>query len=105
MQERFTKYFWDGRNNLSPQFILRRLLEYASIPDLIHYPFSEVKMHFDEIPLEKLWTGEERKLYLKGIKPFIADSSSWAEAHMKMVEHFTKNFHFTVNDEQISEVK
>ena len=32
------KYFWDGTQNLSEDFIIRRLLEYAAFPDLLDIP-------------------------------------------------------------------
>lgn len=57
MQDRFKKYFWDGTTGWSEAYILRRILEAASFPDLIHYPFDKVKRHFDEIDIGKLRTG------------------------------------------------
>ena len=105
MQERFRKYFWDGKEGWSEEGELRRILEYASFEDMIHYPFEKLKAHISKLNLPKLWTAEYRKEYLQNIVPFIANSNSWEEAHMKMVVHFAKNFHFTISDEQASEVK
>lgn len=97
MHERYLKYFWDTGSPidiadkikaislLSSAYRLRRILEYASFPDLIKYPFEEVKSYMDNIPLDRLWTGEERKNFLKSLKPYIAQTSSWEEAIWSML--------------------
>jgi hypothetical protein len=43
MQKNMDKYFWDGKQNISGEYKLKRILEYASFPDLIAYPVEELK--------------------------------------------------------------
>ena len=93
MHERYKKYFWDGKTGWSDDFILRRIIEYASFPDLIKYPFEEVKKYIDAIPLNKLWTGEKRKKFMQYIKPYVHQSNSWDEAIHKMLEPAFENLH------------
>ena len=50
------KYFWDGSENLSTRFKVRRMIEYASFPDMINFPFEEFKEGIEKIDLEKLRT-------------------------------------------------
>ncbi|HMV44116.1 MAG TPA: hypothetical protein PK079_03180 [Leptospiraceae bacterium] len=88
MQKRFHKYFWDGLENWSPEFQLRRIIEYASFPDLIQYPFEEVKENLSKIRLEKLRTGENRKELIIKLSPFVSQASSWEEAIWKMIEYY-----------------
>jgi hypothetical protein len=88
MQKRFHKYFWDGLENWSPEFILRRIIEYASFPDLINYPFEEVKENLFKIPLQRLRTGELRKEFIIRLAPFVKDSNTWEEAIWAMFEFY-----------------
>lgn len=90
MQERFLKYFWDGIENTSPEFQLRRIIEYASFPDLIKYPFSEAKESISKINLETLRTGEERKELIQKLAPFIPIANDWEDAIWKMIAHYRK---------------
>lgn len=85
MQKRFHKYFWDGLENWSKDYQLRRIIEYASFPDLINYPFEEVKTNLPKIPLDKLRTGELRKEFIIKLYPFVRNSNSWEDAILKMV--------------------
>jgi hypothetical protein len=77
MQKRLSKYFWDGDQNLSGEFKLKRILEYASFPDLIHYPFEELKKYFNTIDLNRLRTSEKRKQFLNSIQPYLKDAHDW----------------------------
>jgi len=86
MHERYHKYFWDGKDGWPSHYQLRRIIEYASFPDLIKYPFGEVKLHIDKLNLEKLWTGEKRKQFMIFLKPYIYKSDSWEEAIRKMID-------------------
>jgi len=85
MQKKHLKYFWDGTNNISEEFEVRRIFEYASFPDLIQFPFNKIKQNIDKIYLEKLRTGEKRKKILILLKPFIHASNSWDEAISQFV--------------------
>jgi hypothetical protein len=93
MHDRFRKYFWDGDTNWSPTFILKRILEYASFPDLIKYPFDEVKQHLPSINLHQLRTGETRKQYLITLAPYIPNAQSWEEAIWAMLDDLYFNKH------------
>jgi len=80
MQKILDKYFWDGKNNLSESFILKRILEYAHFPDLLRSSYDLLKDHIDEIDLDKLRTSPKRILFIKMILPYIKTSSGWEEA-------------------------
>jgi hypothetical protein len=86
MQDRYNQYFWDGKTGWSNEFRFRRILEYASFPDLIHYPFDDVKKYIDKIRIQSLWTGKLRKEFITHLKPYIQTSDSWEEAIQKMLE-------------------
>ncbi|MBI4648771.1 MAG: hypothetical protein HY738_19830 [Bacteroidia bacterium] len=86
MQRRYHKYFWDSKDGWSDCYILPRIIESASFPDLISYPFDEVKKYIDKIPLHKLWTGEKRKHFMIVLKPYIHISTSWEEAIQKLMD-------------------
>ena len=90
MHEIFHKYFWNGKENISPDYQLRRIIEYASFDDLIKYSFDEVKLYIDKINLEKLWTGETRKMFMIHLKPYIKQSNTWEEAIKKMTNDALK---------------
>ena len=77
MQKNLSKYFWDGAENYSGEFRLRRILEYASFPDLISYPFEELKQYLPKIDIERLRTAEKRKQFLKRIAPLLEQAQSW----------------------------
>jgi hypothetical protein len=86
MHSALDKYFWDGKEGLSGEFKLRRIIEYASFPDLIKYPFDEVKKYINRINPDKLWTGEERKRFIRLIMPYVEKSDSWEEAVFTMID-------------------
>jgi len=66
MQERFNKYFWDGGADCcSGAYKLRRIIEYASFPDLIEYPFTEVKQYLSQIDLQSLRTSQSRVEFMQ----------------------------------------
>ena len=62
------KYFWDQTLNASTHFKTKRLLEYASFPDLLKVPFEQIRKEIPLMDLEKLRTGEKRIAFLKKIK-------------------------------------
>ncbi len=86
MQNALDKYFWDGKEGFSGEFKLRRMIEYASFPDLIKYPFDEVKKYIKHLNPDRLQTGEERKRFIRLLLPYIEESDSWEEAVFAMVE-------------------
>jgi len=85
LDKRLNKYFWDGQTNLSESFILRRIIEYASFPDLLLYPFDRLKNNISSINIDRLRTSEKRKEFIKLLSPYIELSETWDEAVMKMV--------------------
>ena len=91
MHSNLKKYFWDGSiDSFSPRFRLCRVIEYASFPDLLKYPFKEVKNLIDQIPIERLRIGENRKKFLIYIKPYLQRSDSWDEAIKRYVKDALK---------------
>ena len=88
MQKRFHKYFWDGLENWGGDYELRRIIEYASFPDLINYPFLEVQANINKLQLAKLRTGESRKEFITKLAPFVSSANSWEDAIWKMIEHY-----------------
>jgi len=85
LNKRLDKYFWDGQSNLSEPFILRRIIEYASFPDLLLYPFEQLKCHMSSIQIDRLRTSEKRKEFFRLLCPYIDHSDTWDEAVMKML--------------------
>jgi len=86
MHKALDKYFWDGKEGFSGEFRLRRIIEYASFSDLIKYPFDEVKKYINRLNPDRLWTGEERKRFIRLLLPYIEKSESWEEAVFAMVD-------------------
>lgn len=75
------KYFWDGASDsFSEEFQLKRLIEYASFPDLLKTPFDLVLRNIDKIDLSKLKTNKSRIELLSLLKYYITRSDSWDEA-------------------------
>ena len=91
MQKRFHKYFWDGDQNLSDEFKLIRILEYASFPDLIAYSFEELKKYLPDMNFDRLRTSEKRIGFLKVIRPFLVHSNNWDELFDNLIE-WRRNF-------------
>jgi hypothetical protein len=79
------KYFWDGSENLTTRFKVKRMIEYGSFSDMINFPFKEFQEGFDKIDPEKLRTSEKRKKFIIMAKPYIAGSQSWEEIVEKMI--------------------
>lgn len=78
MHERFKKYFWDGGSECcSGAYRLQRIIEYASFPDLIQYPFSEVKQNLAQIDLTKLRTSQSRIDFMQLILGKITTINTW----------------------------
>ena len=73
------KYFWDHSENASPPYKLRRIIEYASFPDLVKYPYEEVKENLPLLDISKLRTAEDRKKLMAHLQPLAAKADSWDE--------------------------
>ena len=86
--KRFHKYFWDGMENWGSDYELCRIIEYASFPDLIHYPYNEVQANIDKLPLSKLRTSEERKEFITRLAPLFLSPIPWEDAIWKMIDHY-----------------
>lgn len=80
------KYFWDGKENTSGAYRLRRMLEYASFPDLIAYPFEELRKYLDTIQVDRLRTSEKRKAFIKLIQPLVPQSESWDDVFDRILD-------------------
>jgi hypothetical protein len=78
-------YFWDGSENLSTRFKVQRMIEYASFPDMINFPFEEFKEGIKAIDPEKLRTSEKRKKFIIMAKPHLLTSQKWEEVVEKMI--------------------
>lgn len=90
MQKIFHKYFWDGIENWSPEFELRRIIEYANFPDLIKYPYLDLKENLFKLNLENLRTGKKRKELIIRMSPFVQEANSWEEAIWAMIHFYRK---------------
>ena len=86
MQKSMDKYFWDGKQNISGEYRLKRILEYASFPDLIAYPVRELKKYLYAINIDELRTSQKRKTFIKLIMPFVSQSQSWDDIINRMIE-------------------
>ncbi|HLP46721.1 MAG TPA: hypothetical protein VK469_12265 [Candidatus Kapabacteria bacterium] len=73
------KYFWDHTRNASDVFKLKRLLEYASFPDLLKIPFEFVKANINRLDPETLRTSQMRRRFIKEIQANIQTSNTWDE--------------------------
>ena len=78
-------YFWDGSENISLRCKVQRIIEYASFPDMINFPFKEFQAGFAAIDPEKLRTSEKRKKFIQMAQPYIASSQCWEEIVEKMI--------------------
>ncbi len=86
MPRNMDKYFWDGKQNISGEYKLKRILEYASFHDLIAYPVCELKRYLYAINIDKLRTSQKRKTFIKLIMPFVSQSQSWDEIINRMIK-------------------
>jgi len=89
MQEMFYKFFWSGKNidELSAKERLTRIVEYADFPHLIHYPYLEFKENIFLLNIDKLWTDEVRKKFIKAILPYVKFSNSWDELLKSFIQN------------------
>ena len=90
MQKLTDKYFWDGLN-ISDQFALRRMSEYAAFPDILRIPFDKLKDGLLQIDLGSLRTDERRIEFIRVIRPHLKAATSLEEAVFKMVGDYFAN--------------
>lgn len=88
MQNVDNKYFWDGHQNLSDAFIIKRILEYAAFPELLKLPFDKLKEYLLHHDPDRLRTSEKRKQFLKVILPYLETASSLEEAVFQVIEQY-----------------
>jgi len=84
MQEKCKKYFWDGQENFTGPARLQRIIEYASFPDFIAYPFEEFKSNIVKININRLRTSENRKKLIKLALSHLDSCKSWEEVISKL---------------------
>ena len=80
------KYFWDGDGSISEAYKLKRILEYASPPDLITYPVEDLKKYLPAIHVDGLRTGPQRKEFIALIMPFLSDAQSWEDMIHRLIK-------------------
>lgn len=91
MHERFNKYFWDGgAASCSEVFRLRRIIEYASFPDLIHYPYPLFSQYVQTLELDKLRTSTPRRELVKLLAQKAGNATNWEEAFNLIVGQLAK---------------
>jgi hypothetical protein len=96
MQKRFEKYFWDGKpDDFSATYRVKRIIEYASFPDLIQYNFEELKSQLLLIDLHKLRTSPIRREFIIKVQPYLNASQNWEQALRLMIQPF---FDYTDKD-------
>ena len=79
------KYFWDGTLKISEEHKLRRLLEYASFPDLIAYPFENLHKYLPAVNIDRLRTSQKRKDFIKLILPHLPYSHTWDDVINRLI--------------------
>lgn len=87
MQNVSNKYFWDGAQNLTDEFVVRRMLEYAAFPDLVKLSFETLKTCLRRIDPDQLRTSEKRKRFLKLIRPYLEPADSLEDAVLQLINH------------------
>lgn len=78
------KYLWDGKENLSDDFLIRRMIEYASFPELIKIPARLVYRFLTKNGFSRLRCDNTRKKYLELILPYIKETDDWQTATISM---------------------
>lgn len=84
MPKSLDRYFWDHTQNASDAFKLRRLVEYASFPDLIKIPFDFVKTNIHQINPAQLRTSATRVRFIGKVKEVMVDCDTWDDAVYKI---------------------
>lgn len=86
MRKSMDKYFWDGNVNISGEYKLKRILEYASFPDLIAYPIEDMEKYLPTINIDGLRTSQKRKTFIKLIMPLISESQNWDDIVNRLIK-------------------
>ncbi len=86
MPSKLDKYFWDGEDSISEEYKLKRILEYASSPDLITYPVEDLKKVFPAGDIAGLRTSSQRKEFIALIMPFLSDAQSWEDMIHRLIK-------------------
>jgi len=79
------KYLWDGKENMSDSFLIRRMIEYASFSDLIKMPTDAVCDFMSKFNTDRLRCDEKRKIFLVKILPFLQETGDWQLGTLKMI--------------------
>ncbi|MGI6395408.1 MAG: hypothetical protein ACOX2F_11890 [bacterium] len=80
----FEKYFWDGSENISNTFFVKRVLEYGSFPDILKIPLPLFVKEIKNIDIYKLRTSKKRILFLNLLMPHLDSAASWQDLIYKM---------------------
>ena len=81
MQKTKNRLFWDGSSeSFSREARVKRVFEYGSFPEIVNYPFEEVKRALKNIRINLLRTSDARKEMLVYLKPYLLSSESWTAA-------------------------
>ncbi|HNZ54342.1 MAG TPA: hypothetical protein PKN76_09410 [bacterium] len=75
IDKRLEKYFWDGTDNISDTYFVKRMLEYGAFPDMLKIPFSVFIKEIRNINISKLRTSEKRKRFLELLLPHLDNAS------------------------------
>lgn len=86
IDKRLEKYFWDGTENISDTYFVKRVLEYGTFPDMLKIPFSVFVKEIRNINISKLRTSKKRKRFLELLLPHLDNASSWKELIYKMAQ-------------------
>ena len=86
MPKKLDKYLCDGKDHISEEYGLKRILEYASFPDLITYPVEDLKKVLPAINMDGLRTSRKRKTSVKLILPFVPDAQSWEDIINRLIK-------------------
>lgn len=86
IDKKLEKYFWDGTENISDTFFVKRVLEYATFPDVLKIPIAVFISEIKRIDISKLRTSKSRKRFLELLIPYVDQSDSWRELIFKMAK-------------------
>lgn len=98
LNNKLNKYFWDSSSeSFSEEFQLRRIIEYASFPDLIQTPFDLVRRNINKIDFSMLRTNKSRIELINVLKHYLVKSNSWEEAIKDYVNDCLSQAHILEN--------
>jgi len=86
IDSRLEKYFWDGTDNITEAYFVRRIIEYGTFPDMLKIPFSVFVKEISELNIQKLRTSEKRKQFLTLLLPYLDNTVSWKELIYKAAQ-------------------